>query len=146
MADEAPLFFKKMLGSLRPANPAAVAAMAALDDSGPVRVRITRTRGNARRSALYWVVLGIAAPMLEGKLDGPLTVDMLHRILKRKAGLAKPVTLPSGDTEWDYDSISFAKMTEPKRAEYIDWSIRTLANWLGCTPDELRHEGEVEAA
>lgn len=144
MADEPPMLFRKRLGGLFPANPTAEQAVAAIDDR-PVRVKITQMRGNARRNGLYWVVLGIASPMLEERLDGPMTVGMLHRILKRKAGLAKPVVLPSGDMEWDYDSISFAKMTEPKRAEFIDWSLRTLANWLGCTPDELRREGEIAA-
>jgi hypothetical protein len=145
MADEAPLLFRKRLGALYPANPAATEALRAIDDR-PVRVRITQTRGNVRRNGLYWIVLGIAVPMLEERMDGPLTVPMLHRILKRKGGLAKPVTLPSGEVEWDYDSISFAKMPEPKRAEYIDWAIRTLASWLGCAPEDLRHEGEKEAA
>lgn len=146
MSDSPPLHFRKRLGMLAPANAAAEQAMRALDDASPVRVRITRTRGNTRRNGLYWAILGIAAPMLEERLNGPMTVDMLHRILKRKGGLAKPVTLPSGDVEWDYDSISFAKMTEPKRAEFIDWSLRTLSNWLGCSVDELRREGEMEAA
>lgn len=144
MADEPPLYAKKVLGALRPANPACAEALAALDD-GVVRIRITRTRGNVKRNGLYWVVLGIAAPMLEEALDGPMTVTMLHRILKRKGGLAKPVTLPSGEIEWDYESISFAKMAEPKRAEFIDWSIRTLAHWLGVTEDELREEGRIAA-
>ena len=144
MADEAPMMFRKVLGSLRPVNAAATEALAAIDDK-PVRVRITQTRGNQARNSLYWVVLGIAAPMLEERLDGPMTVNMLHRILKRKGGLAHPVTLPSGEIEWDYDSISFAKMPEPKRAEYIDWSLRTLASWLGVTEDELRSEGRAAA-
>lgn len=138
------MMFRKVLGGLRPINQAATDALAAIDDS-PVRVRITRTRGNQARNGLYWVVLGIAAPMLEERLDGPMTVNMLHRILKRKGGIAHPVTLPSGEIEWDYDSISFAKMPEPKRAEFIDWSLRTLAGWLGVTEDELRTEGRAAA-
>ena len=145
MADEPPLMFRKVLGSLRPANLAATEALQAIEADTDVRVRITRTRGNAKRMDLYWVVLGLAAPMLEERLDGPMTVTMLHRILKRKGGLAKPVMLPSGEIEWDYDSISFAKMPEPKRAEYIDWSLRTLASWLGVTEEELRTEGRAAA-
>jgi hypothetical protein len=144
MADEPPMIFRKVLGGLRPVNAAATEALNAIDDK-PVRVRITQTRGNQARNGLYWVVLGIAAPMLEERLDGPMTVNMLHRILKRKGGLAHPVTLPSGEIEWDYDSISFAKMPEPKRAEYIDWSLRTLAHWLGCSEEELRTEGRAAA-
>lgn len=139
MADEAPLIFNRSLGSLRPSNQAAREALSALDD-GPVRVRITRTRGNVRRNGLYWAVLGIAAPMLDEKAPG-LTVDLLHRVLKDRYGLYKTITLPSGEVVKDYDSISFAKMTEPERAKFIDWSLRTLASWLGCSEEELRQEG-----
>ena len=142
MADEAPLMFKKVLGSLRPSNRAAEEALNAID--GEVRVRITRTRGNTRRNGLYWAVLGVAAPMLDEKVPA-LTVDLLHLILKDKYGLYKTITLPSGDTVKDYDSISFHKMTEDERAKFIDWSLKTLAGWLGCTVDELREEGRLAA-
>jgi len=143
MADEPPLLARKVLGSLRPANAACEEALAAVEPNTVVRLRITRTSGNVRRNALYWSILGVAAPMLEERLDGPMTVTMLHRVLKRKGGLARPVTLPSGEVEWDFDSISFAKMPEPKRAEFITWSLATLSSWLGCSVEELRSEGEA---
>lgn len=145
MADQAPLLFRRVLGSLRPANPVATEAMNALPDA-LLRIRITKASGNSKRMALYWVVLAIAAPMLEERLDGPMTTAMLHRILKRKGGLANPVTLPSGEVEWDYESISFETMPEPTRAEYIDWSLRTLASWLGCSEADLLSEGKAQAA
>jgi hypothetical protein len=63
MSDEAPLFFERRLGGLFPACPAAEKALAAVQ--GRVRVKITRTQGNNKRLALYWIVLGIAAPMLD---------------------------------------------------------------------------------
>jgi len=50
--DEAPLLFRKVLGSLRPANKAAEAALSAIGD-GVMRIRITRTTGNVKRNALY---------------------------------------------------------------------------------------------
>lgn len=146
MADEPPLMFRPVLGSLRPANRAATEAMSAIG-SDVVRVRITRTRGNVKRNGLYWSCLGIAAPMLSDKLDGPaLSVDLLHRILKDKAGLFRLVTLPSGDTVKDYDSISFAKMPENERAKFIDWALTTLSKWLGVDVTDLRREGEADAA
>jgi hypothetical protein len=141
MADQAPLYFKKVLGGLRPSNRAATEAIASLDDS-EVRVRITRTRGNVRRNGLYWAVLGVACPMLDEKAPG-LTVDLLHRVLKDRYGLYKEIALPSGQVVRDYDSISFTKMTEPERAKFIDWALKTLASWLGCSPDELRQEGQA---
>jgi hypothetical protein len=96
MAEQAPLYFRKVLGGLRPANRAATEAMSALDD-GDVRVRITRTRGNTRRNGLYWAILGVACPMLDEKAPG-LNVDLLHRVLKDRYGLYKEIVLPSGQT------------------------------------------------
>lgn len=147
MADDAPpLLFRKVLGSLRPANKAAEQALAAIDDK-PMRVRITRTTGNVRRNALYWACLGVAAPMLSEKVEGPaLSVDLLHRVLKDKAGLVKVTTLPSGETIKDYESTSFAKMPENERAAFIDWALATLSKWLGVQITDLRREGEADAA
>lgn len=142
MSDTPPLHFRKVLGSLRPANRAAEEALAAIDNDKPVRVRITRTSGNVKRNALYWSVLGIAAPMLDEKAPG-LTVELLHKVLKDKYGLVRVVTLPSGQEVRDYDSTSFAKMTEVDRAKFIDWSLATLSSWLGCDVSELRAEGEA---
>jgi len=145
MADAAPLFFEKRLGGLFPVSPAAVQALAAVE--GRVRVKLTRTQGNNRRIALYWIVLGIAAPMLSERLDGcALDDQLLHRILKDKRGLARTITLPSGDTYKDFDSISFASMTEDERAGFITWAFETLAKWLGVTVPELTREAEREAA
>lgn len=143
MSDEAPLLFRKVLGSLRPFNVAATEALAAIDDT-PVRVRITRTKGNVKRNALYWACLNVAAPMLSERIEGEaLSVNLLHRILKDKAGKYRLVTLPSGDTIKDYDSISFAKMPEPERAEFITWALETLSKWLGCDVADLKREGEA---
>src|SRR5688572_591533 len=109
MADAAPLFFERRLGGLYPVCPAAEKALSAV--SGRVRVKITRTQGNNKRLALYWIVLGIAAPMLDEVAPG-ITDELLHKILKDRRGLVNEVTLPSGDKIKNYDSISFASMTE----------------------------------
>ena len=140
MADEAPLFFEKRLGGLFPVNDAAERALASV--AGRVKVKITRTRGNNKRIALYWIVLGLAAPMLDEKAPG-LNADLLHKVLKDRYGLVRIVTLPSGEQVKDYDSISFAKMTEPERAGFVDWALNTLSSWLGCNVAELRREGEA---
>lgn len=143
MSEHPPLIFRRVLGSLRPVGKAAEEALASLDD-GPVRIRITRTTGNVRRNALYWACLGVAAPMLSERLDGDaLDVEMLHRILKDRRGLVRTITLPSGDTIKDYDSTSFAKMTEPERADFVDWALNTLSKWLNCDVTDLRREGKA---
>jgi hypothetical protein len=140
MSDEAPLFFERRLGGLFPACPAAEKALAAVN--GRVRVKITRTQGNNKRIALYWIVLGLAAPMLDEQAPG-LTDSLLHNVLKDRYGLVKVVKLPSGQEIKDYDSISFHQMTENERAAYIDWSFATLSKWLGVSVEELTKEARA---
>ncbi len=147
MSDQIPLIFTKKLGALFVANPAAKEAIDALSDGMTVRVKITRSQGNNRRVALYWIVLGIAAPMLSEKCEGDAINDkLLHRILKDRRGLYTTTILPSGEVVKNYDSISFAKMAEPDRAEFISWSFETLSKWLGVTVDDLTREGERESS
>lgn len=143
MADTSPLFFERRLGGLFPACPAADKALAAVN--GRVRVKITRTQGNNKRLSLYWIVLGIAAPMLDEQAPG-LTDDLLHKVLKDRRGLVKIVTLPSGEQIKDYDSISFHSMTEPERAAFVDWSFETLSRWLGIDVETLTREAKEQAA
>jgi hypothetical protein len=144
MSDEAPLFFERRLGGLFPACPAAEKALSAV--SGRVRVKITRSQGNNRRIALYWIVLGICAPLLSDRLDGDAIDDaMLHKILKDRRGLVRTIALPSGDTLKDYDSISFASMTEPERTAFIDWAFQTLGKWLGVPVEALTSEVRTAA-
>ena len=140
MADEAPLYFERRLGGLFPVNPAAEQAVAAID--GKVRVKITRTQGNNRRIALYWIVLGIAAPMLDEQAPG-LTDTLLHNVLKDRYGLVRIVTLPSGEQVKDYDSIGFATMTEPERAAFVDFAFKTLSSWLGVSVEDLTKEASA---
>jgi hypothetical protein len=143
LADQPPLFFERRLGGLFPACPAAEKALASV--SGRVRVKITRTQGNNKRIALYWIVLGLAAPMLDEQAPG-LTDDLLHKVLKDRAGLVKVVRLPSGQEIKDYDSISFHTMTEVERAKFIDWAFSTLSAWLGVDVETLTKEAKDQAA
>jgi hypothetical protein len=48
--------------------------------------------------------------------------------------------------DYDYDSISFAKMSESERAEYIDGVSDLLSRRLGVDVDTLRREAEQRAA
>jgi hypothetical protein len=57
----------------------------------------------------------------------------------------KVVTLPSGDKIKDYDSISFASMTEPERAAFVDWAFDTLSKWLGIDVETLTKEARDAA-
>ena len=139
MADEPPLLFTRRLGGLYPANQPAEDALNSI--TGRVRVEIKQTRGNSKRNALYWSILNLCAPLLSERIEGdPLTVKMLHKILKDRAGLVRVVTLPSGDVFKDYDSTSFAKMTEDERAKYFEWAWATLSKWLEIDVTTLKQE------
>jgi hypothetical protein len=140
MADAPPLFFERRLGGLFPANDAAEKALAAV--SGRVRVKITRTQGNNKRIALYWIVLGLCAPMLDEQAPG-ITDELLHKVLKDRYGLIRIVKLPSGEEVKDYDSISFHSMTEPERAAFITWAFETLSKWLGVSVEDLTREANA---
>lgn len=144
MSDEAPLFFERRLGGLYPACPAAEQALPSI--SGRVRVKITRMQGNNKRIALYWIVLGIVAPILSDMCEGDALDDqMLHRVLKDRRGLFTVTKLPSGEVLKNYDSISFHKMTEVERAAYIDWAFATLSKWIGVPVETLTQEARQAA-
>lgn len=141
MAEVPPLLFRKHLGALRPANPAAEKAIAAIDGNSPIRVEIKQTKGNQGRMALYWIVLAKAAEALTDICEGDALDDqMLHQVLKDRRGLYTTTTLPSGEVLKNYRSIGFAKMTENERTAYVDWAFQTLAKWLKCSVDDLTKE------
>jgi hypothetical protein len=145
MADAPPLFFERRLGGLFPACPAAEKALAAV--TGRVRVKITRTRGNNKRIALYWVVLGICAPLLSEQCSGDAIDDeLLHEILKDRRGLYTTTILPSGEIVKNYRSISFHQMDEVERAKFIDWAFETLSKWLDVPVETLVEEAKRDAA
>lgn len=148
MSDTEPLLFKVSLGCLRPLNGAASDALKALADGSMVRVEVKRTQGNIKRMAWYWVMLKIAIDNLADAFDGPVTSGMLHKWLKRRAGLAKPIVAKrTGEViDYDYGSIAFHNMPENERAEFIDFASATLAARLGCDPHELTNEAHSRAA
>ncbi|CAB5162760.1 hypothetical protein UFOVP152_49 [uncultured Caudovirales phage] len=147
MADTEPLLFKVTLGTLRPLNGAAADALKAVADGSMVRVEIKRTQGNVKRMAWYWVMLKIAIDNLADAFEGPITTQMLHKWLKRDAGLAKPIiSRKTGEIlDYDYDSIAFHNMPENERSRYIDYATKKLAMRLGCCPEELSGEARRAA-
>lgn len=144
MADAPPLFFERRLGGLFPACPAAAKALEAV--AGRVRVKITRTQGNNKRIALYWILLGIAAPMLSELCSGDAIDDqMLHDILKDRRGLYTTSVLPSGEIVKNYRSISFHQMDEVERSAFISWAFETLSKWLQVPVETLAEEARRAA-
>ena len=142
MADTEPLLFRAIMGALRPMSGAAEDALKAIPVGSVVRIEIKRTVGNIKRMAWYWVMLKIALDNLEDAFDGPMTTTMLHKWLKRQAGLAVPVRSKKTNEiiDWDYDSISFHTMPENQRSEYINFAADLLAKRLGVDPMTLQRE------
>lgn len=148
MADAEPLLFRYQFGALRPVTAAAEDFLATLEPGAMVKGTFVIPRGNTRRLAWYWVMLKLATEQLSDAIDGRFTTKMLHRWFKRKLGLATPiVSKKTGEIlDYDYDSISFAKMPESERAEYIDQASELLSRRLGVDVETLRREAEDRAA
>lgn len=146
MSETEPLLAKAIMGALRPVSAACDDAIRAIPQGSTVRIEIKRTVGNVKRMAWYWVMLKLALDNLDDAFDGVMTTRMLHRWLKREAGLAKPVrSKKTGEIiDYDYDSISFAKMPENERAEYIDFVSDLLAKRLGIDTATLRNEAQEQ--
>jgi hypothetical protein len=148
MADREPLLFRYQFGALRPVTAAADEFLATLSPGQMVKGNFIIPRGNTRRLAWYWVMLKIACEQLSDAIDGRFTTRMLHNWFKRQLGHATPiVSRKTGEIlDYDYDSISFAKMPENDRAEYIDQASELLSRRLGVDVDTLRREAEDRAA
>lgn len=147
MADKEPLLCDIVLGTLRPRNQAAREALDKYPHGTTVRIEIKLVRGNVKRMAWYWVMLRIALDNLADAFDGPMTPTMLHTWLKRRAGLSRPIkSRKTGEVvAWDDDSISFNKMPEHERAEFVTFASATLSQRLGVDVATLKHEAELAA-
>lgn len=137
-AERPPLFFVKSLGSLRPANKYAEAALKAID--GTVRVRITKMNRNQRRRALYWVILDCAAEALHDRHDITMDAELLHDLLKQKLGLGEWIVLPSGDRIFKPQSTSDRAMDEVARTAWLERASACLAHWIGVPMATLLDE------
>lgn len=144
MSEQAPLLFAKQLGSLRPMNKAAEAALKAVE--GTCRVRITKVSRNQRRRAYYWILLSVAAQALHDRHDIDLDAELLHDVLKRKLGLGTEIVLPSGEVVFKPRSTSDKAMSEVERAAWLDRVSMALARWLGVPVQTLLDEARASEA
>lgn len=145
MADNEPILFRRVFGSLRPVTPAAEEWLQALPDRA-VRIEAKNIKGNTRRIALYWVCLKKACELLSDAVIGTLNRKALHRWLKREEGLATPiVSLKTGEViDYDYESISFENMPEQQRTQFIDAALERISRRLGCDVTTLRDEAQAD--
>ena len=141
MTDD-PLLFRNDLGALRPDSPAAVDAMQAFKQGKTLRIEIKRTRGNIGRLRWYWAMLRLALDNLGDRFDGTVTPVMLHKWLKIRFGLSKPVRSKRNNEIIGYDegSIAFHRLPESERAPFIEWAVEFLAEQLGTDPATLKNE------
>ena len=138
MAEQPPLFFRAVLGSLRPANKAAEDAMKAV--SGTVTVKLGKVTRNQRRRGYYWVLLAVAAQVLQDRDGQPWDAELLHEELKRALRLGIELKTPSGRKVFKPRSTSDAKMTEPERAHWLDRVSNALSQWTGVPSADLMRE------
>ncbi len=139
-ADSPPLFFTKVLGSLRPSNPAAHEALKAI--TGTVKVKITKATANQRRRGFYWVALAVAAEVLADKTGDPWDAELLHKELKIVLKLGETFTTPSGREVFKPASTADAKMSEPERARWTDRCMNVLSVWTGVPVQTLLDEAK----
>lgn len=140
-ADEAPLLFEPKLGMLSPVNPAAREAVQHIQ--GRCVVKITGARRNQRRRALYWIVTGIVADLLNDAHGLALTDNELHDIIRTKLNMFDEITLPSGEIYRKLHSTSDRAMTEPERAAFTNKAFEIYSRWTGVETETLRREGEI---
>lgn len=140
MAEQAPLIFERRLNMLSPVNPAAREAVSAIE--GRCAVKITRANRNQGRRAVYWIVTGIVAGLLNDAHDLTLTDNDLHDIIRKKLGYFTEHTLPSGEVFVKLKSTSDKAMTEPERAEFTTKALHVYSLWTGVPAEDLRREAE----
>jgi hypothetical protein len=126
---------------LSPVNPAAREAVSAID--GRCVVKITKANRNQRRRALYWIVTGIVADILNDLHGMSLTDNDLHDIIRRKLGYFTEHTLPSGEVFVKLRSTSDKAMSEPERAEFMQKAFRIFSLWTGVEVEALTQEASA---
>ena len=148
MTDTEPLLFQYQLGALRPASAAAEEVLRALKQGAFVRIEVKQARGNILRLRWYWAMLRLFLDNKPDAFDAPVKPTMLHRWLKIKAGLSKPIhAVKTGEVVgYDEGSIAFHRMPESERADYVDLAAGLLSKSLGVDVTTLRAEAERAAA
>lgn len=130
------LAFTVHFGMLRPADPAAEAAMRAMTQGSLAGVRITKSSRSLRRMRFYRAMLKAATDVLAQQVPG-LQPDDLHTRLKQDLGLGEWLTFPSGAKLFKARSTAFGSMTEDEFAAYVARVDGLLSRWLNVPPGEV---------
>ena len=138
----AALAFRVHLGALRPADPAAEAAMRALTNGALVAVTIRRSSRNLKRMRFYRAMLKAACDVLAQQVPG-LQPDDLHLRLKQDLGLGEWLTFPSGVKLFKPASTAFGRMDEATFANYVQRVDGLLSRWINCPPGAIIDEARA---
>jgi hypothetical protein len=134
------LAFRVSFGALRPADPAAEAAVQALGNGALCGVRVVRSSRSLARMRFYRAMLKAACDVLAVQVPGLQPAD-LHARLKQELGLGEWLTFPSGARLFKARSTAFGKMTEDEFSAYVTRVDGLLSRWLNVPPGEV-----IEAA
>ena len=144
-AERPPCIFVKRLGGLFPANNEATLALAGVD--GKCVVRITAATRNQRRRSLYWIVVGIVAPILNDAHGGDWTDAELHaHVLERLGYVTESKPFPDGSTVKRLQSTSDKAMNEADRTIFTNKAFDAFSRWTGVPVDVLIAEGRTQEA
>lgn len=136
MSNRPPLFFRKHLGALRPADRVAEEAFAKVKPGEVVRVEMKRPR-NAKHHRKYWALLALVVD----NLDQSVSVETLHDWMKLKVGCVRLLRTKSGLVELP-GSISFEKMDQSQFEEFYEKALQYVLTEIlpGVGKKELEEE------
>jgi len=148
MTEAAPLFARKVLGSLRPANRFCEEAIGHLKEGETVTIKLGKVTRNQKRRAFYWVLLHVASRVLQDRTDSPWDAESLHLVLKQKLRLGEDLKNHKGEViGFKPRSTSDARMTETERSRWLDRVSNVLSHWTGVPAADLvreaREQGET---
>ena len=132
----APLFFRRELGALRPADDNANRLLSKLKLGALVMVEIRRPR-NAKHHRKWWVLVQLIADNLEGHYPA----ERISDLIKVRIGHVTRIRTMSGVTELP-KSISFASMDQTAFEDFYDRAIAYICSDLlpGLDRDDLTRE------
>lgn len=149
----APLFFRKDLGALRPANDAAEQAMSKVKHGTEVRVEMRRPR-NLQHHKKFWALASIVADNQEHYASAEHLVDALKVATghcETHAGKPETVACPHCGGTFKHQtiiyvphSISFKSMDQAEFEAFYERCLDIVAKHVipGIDKDDLRREVE----
>lgn len=134
---DAPLFFRKYLGALKPVDELAAEAVRKIGGDEVVTVTIKRTR-NVRFHRKFFALMNL---VFQNQEHYP-SLDIMLAAFKVAAGHCFPVIAKGGQTVMVPKSISFSKMDESAFEEF--WSASVSIVITRFLPGVKREDLEAE--